>query len=75
MQIEDLYEKLRFKLYNTEYRKMKRIEKRYDGDRSKIRSDLGFELPFRAKRVRKTSKDKASQDIPELNAAPMKGNS
>ena len=45
-----------------------------DGDRSKIRSDLGFDLPFRAKRVRKT-KDKASQDIPQINAAPMKGNS
>ena len=74
MQIEDLYEKLRFKLYNTEYRKMKRIEKRYDGDRSKIRSDLGFDLPFRAKRVRK-NKDKASQDVPQVDAAAINGNS
>ena len=75
MQIEDLYEKLKFRLYNTEYRKMKRIEQRYDGDRSKIRTDLGFDLPFRAKRVRKTSKDIATPDIPQVNAAPMKGNS
>ena len=71
MQIEDLYEKLKFRLYNTEYRKMKRIEQRYDGDRSKILNELGFDLPFRAKRVRKT-KDKTTQDI---EAAPTKGDS
>jgi hypothetical protein len=51
---------------------MKRIEQRYDGDRSKIRNDLGFDLPFRSKRQRKP-KDKASQEIAQVDATSTKG--
>ena len=61
MEIE--YEKLRTKLYNTEYRRLARIEKKYNGDRVKIREELGFEMPVRSKRKRTQSDSTASSAI------------
>jgi len=50
--VENEYEKLRTKLYNSEYRRLIRIDKKYNGDRVKIREELGFDMPVRAKRQR-----------------------
>ena len=54
--MENEYEKLKAKLYNTEYRRLARIDKKYNGDRVKIREELGFDMPVRSKRKR-TQKD------------------
>ena len=67
-QIEQDYEKLKNKLYNSEYRRMMRIEKKYNGDRTKIQQELGFVLPLRSKRKRRTKAAKLSNsDIPEAD--------
>ena len=56
LQIAPLYEKLKDRLYNSFYRRQKRLEKKYNGDISKVREELGVDVPLRTKRRRLSKK-------------------
>ena len=60
VQLGPLYEKLKTRLYNAQYHREKRLEAKYKGDVSKMRDDLGFEVPVRVKRRRKSKQQSTS---------------
>ena len=62
LQIAPLYEKLKHRLYNSFYRRQKRLESRFSGDITKIREELGVDVPHRPKRPRKSKE--VSQSTP-----------
>ena len=76
-QIGPLYEKLKDRLYNSFYRRQKRLEARYKGDLLKMREELGVEIPLRAKRPRKSkeastsTKSDVTGDTPQNGDAPQ----
>ena len=61
-------------MYNTEYRRVKRILDKHNGDTSKIREELGFDVPTRAKRQKRSNADKQSQSGSNVEGAPVSGN-
>ena len=42
-------------MYNSEYRRVKRILDKHNGNAAKVRAELGFDVPTRAKRQRKSN--------------------
>ena len=66
-QLGPLYDKLKSRLYNALYHREKRLEAKYKGDKTKMREDLGFEVPVRIKRPRK-SKENTTSTSPKDNS-------
>ena len=52
-----MYDKLKHRLYNSFYRRQKRLESRFSGDLLKIRDELGVDIPKRPKRPRKSKEN------------------
>ena len=70
LQIAPLYEKLKYRLYNSLYRRQKRLESRFNGDVLKMREELGVDVPQRAKRPRRSKGDsESSQSVPSATAS------
>ena len=58
---------------NTEYRRVKRILDKHNGDATKIKDELGFDVPTRAKRQRKTNPAKESSTPEEISSSAHRG--
>ena len=70
LQLAPLYDKLKSRLYNALYHREKRLEAKYKGDKSKMREDLGFEVPVRIKRPRK-SKENSTTASPQQTTSDV----
>ena len=70
LQLGPLYDRLKSRLYNALYHREKRLEAKYKGDKTKMREDLGFEVPVRIKRPRK-SKENTTSTSPKDNSTEV----
>ena len=60
-------------MYNTEYRRVKRILDKHNGNATKVRDELGFDVPTRAKRQRKSNPAKGSSTPEDSSSNEHRG--